>query len=291
MERGSVLSTRRGRRMAGFAAGALLVCVVAACATGTASPSSVAGSAGSSVASGSSDVATVDPSDSPALTWVNPDASAPDTTASPSPTPPLATGPLPIVSPVPTGAWTGITWLTIPGGHAPGVAKKTADGDLSATIEGWSKGYFEFVWSSSKRTLTPWVSTDGLGWHAAAKLDTSSWNAGFKSYDKGAGKKYHDSCWFQAATFQEGPSALLLKGIVYCTPGCTQYWSTKEIAWTSADGVSWQPVADPPGWAVSGGSVGFISYDATKPRPTDKRGPRAPCPRFPPLRGSIPRSR
>lgn len=265
VERGSALGRGRQRGLAGGFSSILLVLAVVACTAKT-SPSPVASPVGSSSPStaGVVDTSTTASNDFPSAGDAA-TSDAPTASPSPSPTPPLPTGPLPSVSPAPTGAWTGLTWIAVPGGHSPAVASKTADGDISATIEGWSKGYFDFVWSSSKRTLTPWASIDGLNWHVATKLDTSSWNADFKSYDKSAGRGYHDSCWFEANAFQQGPAALLLKGIVYCTPGCTQYWSTKEIAWTSADGASWQPVADPPGWAVAGGSVGFISYDASKP--------------------------
>jgi hypothetical protein len=163
---------------------------------------------------------------------------------------------------VPTGAWTGLTWIAVPGGHSPAVPKASAGGG-SATLEGWSKGYVEFVWSSSKRTLTPWASVDGLSWIAGAKLDTSAWAADFKTFDKD-NPKDHDSCDFRSNDFQEGPAASLLKGVVICTGGCPQMFWTVEAAWTSTDGVSWIPVGDPPGWSISGGSSGFVSYDATK---------------------------
>ena len=185
-------------------------------------------------------------------------------TPTPSPTPPLVNGPLPSVAPASAGKWTGLNWITVPGGHSPAVAPATADGDVSSTIEGWSKGYIDFVWNANKRTLTPWLSADGLSWVAGTNLNPSRWTVDFKSWDKRAGAAGHDGCWFEANNFQEGPATLLLKGDVYCDTGCTGDFYTTEIAWTSTDGTYWLPVTDPPGWWLSGGSSGFAAYDSSE---------------------------
>jgi hypothetical protein len=196
----------------------------------------------------------------PASTYVDPTEFVP----SPSPTPTLPTGPLPTVRPVPTGAWTGINWLAIPGGHSPALPGGSTGGGY-ATLEGWSKGYVEFMWNPANRYLTPWVSADGLTWSSGAKLDTSPWQDDFRIYDQGNPKDraYHDNCSFQVGNFQEGPTALLLSGHVLCSPGCSGAgYYTSEAAWTSSDGVSWKLSQNPPGVLVSGGSSGFISFGA-----------------------------
>jgi hypothetical protein len=166
------------------------------------------------------------------------------------------------VHPVQTGAWTGINWIAIPGGHSPALPGGPT-GDGYATLEGWSTGYVEFIWNPASRTLTSWVSADGLTWRAGAQLDTSPWLDDFRIYDKGNPKDraYHDDCFFEVGNFEEGPSALLLSGDVLCAPGCSGAgYYTSDAAWTSSDGMSWKLSQVPPGLVVSGGSSGFISY-------------------------------
>lgn len=263
VERGLVSSGRR--RVAACAASVLLVVAVAACTAAKASPSQVASFAGSGGPSSSGSAGTA----SPSPIWTLPaSSSTPDETGAPTPTPTptptLPTGPLPTVGPVPTGAWTGINWLAIPGGHSPALPGG-ATGSGYATLEGWSRGYVEFMWNPMNRSLTPWVSADGLTWRAGTKLDTSPWQDDFRSYDQGNPKDraYHDDCYFLADDFQEGPATLMLTGIAYCTGECTNTFWTEEETWTSADGTSWKLAEHQPGWWLSGGSSGFISYDAS----------------------------
>jgi hypothetical protein len=164
---------------------------------------------------------------------------------------------LPKLGQVPTGNWTGIKWIAIPGGHAPAVT-----GD-QATVVGSGQGYSEFIWDPSRRTLTPWFSADGLTWKAGAKLDTSAWASYLKDWD-GAGAasdpQWHDDCGFGATDFAEGPQAMLLRGYVECGATCGGAGSA-AATWVSPDGLSWTPATIPEvvSGAISGGSSGFVA--------------------------------
>ena len=136
-----------------------------------------------------------------------------------SPTPPLPKGPLPSLSPVPSGAWTGLRWIAIPGGHSPAVPAPPPGWGTGVTLAGFSKGYLEFMWNAHKRTLTPWLSADGLTWKAGTNFDLSSWAASFKDYDSdnnGSDPTHHDECAVVLDNFQESPDSLLLVGHVEC---------------------------------------------------------------------------
>ena len=276
MERGSVSSWGRRRHLVGGAAAALLVVSLAACSA-KASPSPAASP------SASSDAATT----SPYPVWTPDQGSATptatdtsDASPSASPTLPMPTGPLPSVGSAPAGTWTGLKWIAIPGGHSPAVPAADLDGDSNATIEGWSKGYIEFVWNPAKRSLTPWTSTDGLRWKAGTRLDTSAWTAGFKSYDAaydptsadwdpadgGTRAAYQYDCTVTVTNFQEDSGALLLSadatcgGAVFHGGGCAGGPPGVDVGdddWTSANGSTWKPTRQVYGYP-SGGSAGFI---------------------------------
>jgi len=164
-----------------------------------------------------------------------------------------------------------LTWIAIPVGHSPAVqaVNQLAPGP-NASIQGWSKGYVDFIWSPTTRTLTPWTSADGLHWHAGTRLDTSFWASEFKQYDgEVTDPEYHDACSFGVTNFQEGPATLLLAGEVSCGGGCGGPWYTSEAMWTSTDALAWTPldITKAVGGAtigpISGGSSGFIALGAT----------------------------
>jgi hypothetical protein len=179
---------------------------------------------------------------------------------------------------VPAGQWTGINWIAIPGGHAPAIPASTGAEDGSGgTIEGWSKGYVDFVWDAHKRTVTPWASTDGLTWRQGAKLDISAWTSYLKTYDTtndGSDPQYHDDCSFDVGNFQQGPATLLVQGFVICNAPvlCAGGYDNNHITWTSSDGLSWTsgklPYTAPDHEdTISGGSSGFIGMDYSTSRP------------------------
>ena len=184
-------------------------------------------------------------------------------TPSPSPTP----SPLPSLGAVPAGAWTGLHWIALPAGHGPSLPAAVDPSSPGVSLEGWSKGYVEFVWDPHLRTITPWVSADGLTWDAGEKLDTTAWSADFKAYDtEHSGPGDHDACSLSVSEFDEGVSTLLMRGFFSCAGGCGGPWYTSQSAmWTSSDALGWVPV-DVPGTfgaggvgQISGGSSGFIA--------------------------------
>jgi hypothetical protein len=145
------------------------------------------------------------------------------------------------------------------------------DNGSDASLQGWSKGYVEFIWDAHERMLTPWASANGLTWRAGNKLDTSAWNSYLKSYDADPAGD-HDGCWVTVSNFQEGPATLLLQGIVECSGLCSQT-STDEGygSWTSSDSLSWTPATLPYfnyGIGISGGSGGFIGVDSSTSQTT-----------------------
>lgn len=278
VERGA--RSRKRERFFSLAAVALIGLSATACTVASLSPSPVViGSAQVSPATSPSNPAeTATPSGNatgtPGLT-TSTDTPAPTDTPqqepSNSPAPPLPTGPLPSVGPAPTGTWTGLDWIAIPGGHAPAVPPANADSvGPNATLGGWSKGYVEFVWDPSKRTLTPWVSAEGLRWQVGARLDTSTWTAEFAQYDaRNPGTDvdplFHDACAFEIGNFQEGPSSILLVGDVTCGGGCGGPWTTSGATWTSRDGLAWTALDTARVFGgkgvgpISGGSSGYIA--------------------------------
>jgi hypothetical protein len=175
--------------------------------------------------------------------------------------------------------WTGIKWIAIPGGHSPAVPPVNQEeywpGPVhgNAVLQGWSRGYVEFIWNPHTRTLIPWTSADGLNWKAGSNpLDTSQWKAYFKTYDAdiaaaGLDPAYHDACAFRVDNFQEGPAALLMAGTVYCSGpgrclGVFDSWTQGDATWTSQDGLTWTPETIPDsvdGGLISGGSSGFVA--------------------------------
>ena len=261
-------SNRERRAVFGIAAVALIALSGAAC-TAAISPSPVAASPAPAAmtASGFGQTQTPNrPSDTPASTGtLDPDASE-------SPTPPLPTGPLPSLNPVPAGLWTGIKWIAISGGHSPAVPASLPDEEFPTIIlAGSSKGYAEFAWNSSKRTLTPWFSADGLSWNAGANLDLGAWTSYFKLYDAqndGSDSEWHDRCEFWDSNFQEGPQALLLRASLHCGGDtCGTPDVSGQASWTSENGVSWTPAIIPGTVTglVSGGSRGFVALGSDGP--------------------------
>lgn len=272
------------RRRTTFASGLFLVGLsIAACSVAASpSPSSLP----IATATATTSPAPEAPTTTATAPWIAPvavasleaDPSLPDE-ADPtdSPTPPLPKGPLPSVGPVPAGTWTGLKWIALPGGHAPAVPPSNADvGTVNAKIAGWSKGYVEFIWNPSKRTLVPWGSLDGLTWHSGTTIDTSAWAPDFKVWDSGASgsdstlPEVPGDCEFSIDQFEEGPASLVLTGHATCwTAGCGSYpFLTRSINWVSTDALNWTVVDltsifGTVGWgSVSGGSSGFIALGA-----------------------------
>ena len=318
MERGT--GSARGRSWGSFGLAAVVLIALSATActaeslspspisTVPAAPSTEASPSSSASSSGSSSAATSIPT-LPAL-WTTPPSAPPSTPASTltptqtpvydptaSSTPPLPKGPLPSLSPVPSGAWTGLRWIAIPGGHSPAVPAPIPGWGTGVTLAGFSKGYLEFMWNAHKRTLTPWLSADGLTWKAGTRFDLSIWAASFKEYDS---EKWsdHDECAVVLDNFQEGLGSLLLVNHVVCSDGKCGFSSmTPVTTWTSPDGLSWT-VATVPSTVnpilISGGSSrvhrpGFRRLDgngldiAGRPHVDARRaasgGPGGRCPR------------
>lgn len=203
----------------------------------------------------------------------------PDAEPSSSPTPPLPIGSLPKLHPVPTGTWTGINWIAIPGGHSPAVPVADVDAPgPNASLVGWSKGYVEFLWDPSKRTLNPRASSEGLHWRAGFRLDTSAWAGDFRNYDSGnvdddLFPNAHDACTFFVVNFQEGPTTLLVTGHVECTRGCGGDFYTGDATWTSTDSLAWtfldaKSIFGASGVGpISGGASGFVALGSSAGRP------------------------
>ena len=267
-------------RVFGIVGGALIALSMGACSAATTSPLPSSADSESALASSSpvaSPAATSTASMEPAATASLAPTLDPD--ASPTATPPLPTGPLPSVGPAPTGTWTGIDWLAIPGGHSPDVVPEL-DTNSNVTLEGWSHGYVEFVWDRSRRTVTPWASADGLTWATNGRLDIRAWAPYFKAYDaldSGGDPTWRSQCAFKADNFQEGPTSLVLIG----EAACSGWWGvcgwhpelySHQVTWTSVDGLSWKIVRDvaPSEWnpymSASGGSSGFIVLDGSSIR-------------------------
>lgn len=259
----------RGRRSRRDGSRSLLGCVavllvssaVAACSVASLSPSPGASSAATLGQAG----------------WQTPSLAGPSGTPLGSGSgnlgsPPLPTGPLPNLGPAPAGPWTGIDWIAVPTGHAPGVSGSVeSQSGPEVTLEGWSKGYVEFIWDPHLRTITPWASADGLTWHGGPKIDTSVWTAEFTTYDRQhTDPGDHDSCSFQVVEFEEGPAVTLLRGFFSCGGGCGGPWYTSsEAMWVSSDASSWTPVEVAKNFgsgsvgAISGGSSGFIALGSS----------------------------
>jgi hypothetical protein len=267
-------------------AAALLVAIsLASCTASSVSPppSSVAApssaDSASSLPTGSA-AATATSSTALATPFANPsgDTATPTdpTEAYPtdSPTPPPPTGPLPSLAPAPSGTWTSLRWIAIPGGHFPAVPALN-DFYGNSTLKGWSKGYVEFMWNPRSRTLTPWVSSAGVIWHVGTALDLTAWTAAFKTYDaQYTDPGDHDQCNFQADGFQEGPATVLLRGYFVCGGGCGGPWFTSSDAmWVSGDGLAWTPLDIPKTFgssgvgSISGGSSGYIGLGSVGGKP------------------------
>ena len=140
----------------------------------------------------------------------------------------------------------------------------------SVILEGWSKGYVDFVWDPHLRTVTPWVSAEGQNWSAAPKLETSVWAAEFKAYDgQHAQPGDHDACSLAVSQFDEGNGILLVRASFSCGGGCGGPWYTsRDAIWTSPDALKWSNLDIPRTFgaggigSISGGSSGFIALSA-----------------------------
>lgn len=279
MERGS--SPSEGSRRASFClAAVVLIALAAAACTAAASPSPSASASPSAWATPSAIPSGSGATSVPSLAaLLTPDLATPTATPAPtdtpeenptgSPTPPLPKGPLPSLGPVPTSTWTGLNWIAIPAGHYPAVPAMRNDeaGNANATLEGWSKGYVEFLWDPHLRNVTPWLSANGLTWQSGTNLDLSAWTADFKAFDaEDSDSGDHDSCWLEVRRFQEGPATLLLRARFDCVSGCLAFqYVSSDAMWVSPDGASWTPVdmtktfgSGGVGW-ISGGSSGYIA--------------------------------
>ena len=178
-------------------------------------------------------------------------------------------------------------WIAIPGGHSPAVPPVTngqygtSGTTTNAYLQGWSRGYVEFVWNPHTRTLIPWASSDGLNWKAGASIDkTSVWTTYFRDYDSmnpGTDPAYHDSCSFIMGNYQEGPGgSLLTTGGFDCNGpgrclGAFDSWTEGGTTWTSQDGLTWVDEALPSGidgGVVSGGASGFVALGANGSKAT-----------------------
>jgi hypothetical protein len=260
----------------GAAVAVLMASLVGACATARANPGASAsatdlpsGSPGETPAASN---AAASPSPSPV--WTPDPAPSIEDYSDPTPLPPPPSGPLPNVPAAPAGTWTAVNWIALPGGNYPAVPAGNDYVYSTATLEGWSKGYVEFLWDSSKRTIVPWVSADGLRWKPGTKLDLGAWAGDFATWDEELGDSefdpeepdYHDSCTVTVSGFEEGPSTLLMRAYFDCAGGCGGPWFTSgEAFWTSPDGMAWSAL-DPKQalgvdlfGSISGGSSGFIS--------------------------------
>ena len=142
-------------------------------------------------------------------------------------------------------------------------------GDSNATIEGWSKGYVEFVWNPRTRILTPWVSQNGLTESSGSRMDITVWNAQLREQDQYLDAADRADCWFEVLQFEEGAADLLLRGTLLCGGGCGGPWYTTQAMWSSSDAASWTPVEDMPAifgaggiGPISGGASGFVALGA-----------------------------
>jgi hypothetical protein len=284
--------SRRGARPAFHLGAAILIAVaVVACtvaelpspaASPTAAEASVATpTAGTPEPTGS--IVDATPSRNPA--GATPTETAPtdiDEEPADTPTPPLPKGTLPSLAAAPSSPWTAINWTALPGGHYPAVPTEEGAGDPNATLVGWHGGYIEFLWDPGARTLTPWVSANGLTWRSGPRMDLSSFAGEFKylddeasvtpepgesPYPSGEADQIRYGCSFVEVQFEEGPSTLLLRGYLHCGDACGHPITMNDDSfWVSSDGLVWSPVdikkalggAEPD--RISGGSSGFAAY-------------------------------
>jgi hypothetical protein len=159
---------------------------------------------------------------------------------------------------MPSGNWTGIDWIAVPGGHAPSVP---ADSDISGDFElfGWSGGYLEFVHRPGSTQIVPWRSSDGLHWSAAKALDPT----GMKS-------EYGSEYAVRIRSLAEGPAGLVAAAELLQTgEACGPSEYPLQSLWISTDGgATWARVglaaAFPRGsvYEIFGGSSGYIARGA-----------------------------
>jgi hypothetical protein len=244
---------------AALAMGLVLAGCTAAAPTGSA-PATGSASAGPSASAATSPIDV--PSATPAVTPTDTPLPTDFVDSSPTPTPPLPTGPLPSVAPAPAGQWTAINWLAVPGGHAPTV-EPDAFGAQWINVFGWSGGYVDFVWNDVSRTIVPWHSSDGLAWQAGPKMNLGKLLSGIQAADKFVGG--HSSCSLDMDGFAAASGSMLVKGYLTCEEGCGS-WISGELMWRSTDGAGWaldaRTFSGPAVGDISGGSIGYIATDS-----------------------------
>ncbi len=256
---------RSAKRGSFWVAAATAAFFIAGCSVAI-TPTPGAGSAASPAASSTvAPAASAAATASPALASASPAVSeGPDLS-------PMPSGALPHVGRAPSSGWTGIKWIAVPDGHAPG------DGGAKPgnwAIKGWSDGFIDFIWNPTTRTVVPWTSADGLTWTANKPLDTSVWAPGLATFDKNTPPEEHESCMLVIVEFEQAGKTMLLSAYVGCAGGCGSFaFTTATGYWTSPDGAAWTPVdasrafgSVSPG-RFSGGSAGFATLGRDNGKP------------------------
>ena len=193
---------------------------------------------------------------------------------------------MPPVKAAPADPWSAINWIALPGGHYPAVSTAEGAGDPNATLVGWHGGFIEFLWDPVARTLTPWVSSNGLTWRSGSRMDLSYFADDFKEMDDQASEfaaetpgpgespfttaeidEMRYGCSFVEYQFEEGPSTFLLRGYLHCGDRCGNLMdSGNDAMWVSPDGLNWTFVNVPKtlgmdAGSISGGSSGFAAVN------------------------------
>ncbi len=250
-----------------------LILTVAACAAQAAPPPAPTAAPSASAQAGAS------PSAVPLTSEAQTEEPSPYESVEPYPAlePPIPDGRMPQVSPVRAGTWTGITWVALPSGAYPAVPSAEINYGPNYNLEGWSKGFVDFLWNPELRTLTPWVSGDGLRWRPGTRLNLGAWKSDFASWDgslaewakedpEAADPDDHYRCTVYVTDFEEGATGLVMQAYFDCAPMCGGSAFTSSTAmWASANGLSWTPIDIDRTFGsggtglISGGSSGFIT--------------------------------
>jgi hypothetical protein len=167
------------------------------------------------------------------------------------------------IGPVPSGAWTGITWIDEQAAFPQTPVPATTDGTAGVGVFGWSGGYVGFRTASDITIDT----TSGKMNVAVAMVSTSSpdgahWTSGQAMDIKGL----TDAVYVDKVI--EGPSGLLAVGR-YGRAACGGP-STVNALWTSTDGQTWTRATPSSDFAtarvytIDGDSDGFVATGALK---------------------------
>jgi hypothetical protein len=135
---------------------------------------------------------------------------------------------LPSLGPVPSGDWTAVRWIAVPGGLAA-AATAVPSGDLTVAdgrfgVYGWSRGYVGFNYTTNltdPSAIEASYSADGLHWKTSGPLDMTGLSG---PYD--------------VTSVVEGPAGLLAVGRrmdATCSPVIAV-----EAMWRSSDGIAWR---------------------------------------------------